>query len=86
MELKPGTVICSPGAQLWIVGKWLAVDGKNAWEFQGVFSTEEKAIHACRTEMYFVGPAELNKSLPHERMPRWLGSYYPKLEKQKKDE
>ena len=77
MELKPGTVIIPPGGTLWICGKRLLVDDENGWEFVGVFETEEKAVAACLTQMYFVGPAELNKAFPDERV-KWPGAYYPK--------
>ncbi len=84
MELVPETVIVPPGGTLWICGKRLSVDDENGWEFVGVFETEKRAVAAalstgfstCQTEMYFVGPAELNKAFPHERVP-WEGAYYP---------
>ena len=62
---------------LWICGQRLWVDDENGWEFVGVFETEEKAVAACRTGMYFVGPTELDKAFPHERVI-WKGAYYPK--------
>lgn len=77
MELVPGTVIAPPGAILWICGKRLWVDDENGWEFVGVFETEEKAVAACLTGMYFVGPTELDKAFPHETV-LWKGAYYPK--------
>lgn len=55
---------------VWIVGqhKGVAKDGHMVWEFQGVFSTEEKAAAASRTPDYFVaGPYEVDQELPHER-------------------
>ena len=51
-----------------------------AWDFQGVFSTEEAAVAACRDETYFVGPAELDQELPHETTTAWPGGYFPKIE------
>ncbi len=61
-----------PDTLLWIVGK------RNAfgWEFMGVFDSEEKAVAACRTLKYFVGPAKLNEQLPDETN-KWKGAYYP---------
>ena len=39
----------------------------SSWEFQGIFSSKELAIAACKTSAYFVmGPFELNKELPDE--------------------
>lgn len=65
---------------LWIVGQWIEDfdDGKKvAWEFQGVFDTEEKAVTACVTRNFFVGPVELNVPFPLETLDPWPGSYYP---------
>ena len=57
---------------LWIVGQVKS----HGWEFQGVFLSKERAIAACRTDQYFIGPATINESLPHERRV-WEGAYYP---------
>lgn len=59
----------------WVVGKVTDCDAK-AWEFIGVFDDEAQAIRACRTSMYFLGPAELNKALPDETI-EWEGAFYP---------
>ena len=62
---------------LWIVGK--TNDGlvrNDSWEFAGVFDTEEKAIEACYTNRYFIGPIEINKKLDKET-EEWEGAYYP---------
>lgn len=61
---------------LYIVGR--ATDSSvSAWEFQGVFDDYGKAVYACRDTTYFVGPAILNESLPHDR-EAWPGAHYPK--------
>lgn len=66
----------STGHRLWIAGKVL--DARNSrWEFQGVFDTEAAAVAACRDATYFIGPATLNKPLPH-RATHWRGARYPK--------
>jgi len=51
----------------------------NPWEFQGVFSSEQKAIKACRNENYFYAPIELDKEIPDqtEEMPEVI---YPMWE------
>ena len=65
-------------AVLWIVGKEL--DYKvSAWEFQGLFSSEAKAVKACRTGRYFIAPQILDKSLPDRRV-KMKGAYYPKAQ------
>ena len=38
----------------------------NVWEWQGVFSTEEKARAACRNWRYFYTPLELDENAPDE--------------------
>lgn len=60
---------------VWVAGQYRG-DGE-PWDIQGVFSTEEKAVAACRTPDYFVGPLTLDAELPHEVVPDWPGSYYP---------
>ena len=54
------------------------------WIFQGVFSTEEKALAVCSNEHYGIGPVELDKKLPEENVP-WPGFYYPVIERYKQE-
>ena len=62
---------------LWICGKYLEGEGgKVFWAFQGVFSTKDKAIVACRDRNYFVAPSKLNKELPDD-IVTWPGVEYP---------
>lgn len=61
--------------KLWIVGMITSEDGK-AWEFVGVFSSEEKAVAACTKYNFFVGPAELDERFPDDSN-LWPGAYYP---------
>lgn len=58
---------------LWVVGKQSEVYG---WEFQGIFDCETKAVGACVTDQYFIGPCKMNEILPDEST-KWEGSYYP---------
>lgn len=60
---------------VWVVGQYRADTGN--WDIQGVFSSEAKAVAACRTDAYFVGPLTLDAELPHELQRDWPGSYYP---------
>ncbi len=67
---------------LWLVGQLKAEmpEGK-AWEFQGIFDDKQKAIDACVTDYFFVGPVTLNEALPVESMTEgWPGCYYPLLQ------
>jgi len=66
---------------IWIVGKRTGDPWRESmtWEFQGVFSDREAAIAACRSEAYFVGPAEMDNALPDDCVP-WNGAFYPLLE------
>lgn len=61
---------------LWLV---FQCTGENAFEFQGVFSSEDRAVAACLTDLYCVCPARLDESHPHETGP-WPGAWYPHLE------
>lgn len=62
--------------QLYIVGK-NKDKTSDSWEFQGVFSTEKKALEACKNHnLYFIGPAILNETLP-EYTVDWVDAYYP---------
>jgi len=63
---------------LFIVGKFIKETKEgNVWEFSGVFDSEEKAIDACISPYYFIGPIALNFCFPDERV-NWPGAYYPK--------
>ncbi len=64
--------------ELWICGHKLP-EGDNSWEFHGVFNTHQLAIDACQTTDYFIAPAVLNKTFPHESV-EWVGGYYPLLQ------
>ena len=64
---------------VWIVGKYILMHESSGmeWEFQGVFSSEQKAVDACLGhDEWFVAPAELDKELPAEKVD-WPGFYYP---------
>jgi len=70
--------------KLWICGRiksrWRP--SGSAWDFQGVFSTEELADKACRDETYFIWYVNLDEELPHESfMPN--DYRYPRLEDEK---
>lgn len=58
--------------ELWIVGLW----HDTSWTIEGVYDSEDKAVLACKTDMYFIGPATLNEPLP-AGVVFWPGSYYP---------
>lgn len=63
--------------QLFIVGQRNSdADDDKAWEFQGVFSDEAKAIAACTSPRHFIGPAVLDCTLPDATVP-WDGAHFP---------
>lgn len=65
--------------KLWYVGQSRHGETPNAvWDFQGVFSSEEKAIAACHGPQFFVVPVELDREFPLEAMEA-PGGYYPKV-------
>jgi len=67
---------------LWICGQIFSEDG-HTWDFQGVFSTEEKAKAACKNDSYFIGPVVLDEEISEETI-EWEGCYYPLYEETKK--
>lgn len=63
---------------VFLVGKYLEQHEKGAvWEFQGVFTSEQKADEACVGPEYFYGPATLDKAIPDETVA-WNGCVYPR--------
>jgi len=64
--------------KLFIVGK-INPENHKEWIFQGVFDSKDKASQVCRDENYFIGPAVLNESLPHDDTD-WPGAFYPERE------
>ena len=60
------------GSTLYLVGQYKKND---TIDLQGVFSSEDNAVSACRDATYFVIPLLLDKSLPHDSY-KWNG-YYP---------
>jgi hypothetical protein len=61
---------------IWIVGK-VTDHAHGGWELQGVFSSEEKALAACRGKNDFIGPVRVDVELPRQRLD-WVGAYYPR--------
>jgi hypothetical protein len=59
---------------LWVVGQLKDDD----WDFQGVFSSEEKALAACKGPEYFVGPCTLDQEAPEETVD-WPNGYLPRF-------
>lgn len=65
--------------KLWVCGQIRQkVKGTNRhiWDFQGIFSSEKKAVLACINERYFIYSVELDHEYPEERV-RAKGGYYP---------
>jgi hypothetical protein len=40
--------------------------GEFAYHFQGIFSSAEKAEAECKTNQYYIIPATIDETLPHE--------------------
>ena len=53
---------------LWLCGQYQGSlkTGATAWDFQGIFSTKDKAISACKGWGYFIAPVFLDMELPGE--------------------
>jgi hypothetical protein len=63
--------------QIWVCGRVVSETSEGlVWELQGVFSSEQSAVSACRDETYFIGPETLDVSLRHDT-DIWEGCYYP---------
>lgn len=71
--------------EVWIVGQVTEAEqtardteaGTNPvrWEFQGAFSSLERAISACKSSHYFIGPAILDEEIPDDLSP-WPGTLW----------
>jgi hypothetical protein len=61
--------------QVWVVGQVTDYE-HGGWELQGVFSSEEAALAACRGLNDFVGPVPVDIELPRETCG-WPGARYP---------
>ena len=68
------TLAAAHGSEVWLVFQWTTY---NSPMFQGVFDTEDAAVAACRTDLYCVCPAQMNKALPHELELSGPGAWYP---------
>ena len=58
---------------LFFVGQYK--ETKETYEIQGIFSTKEKALKACKDRTYFINPLTLDKESP-QKSTKWDG-YYP---------
>ena len=67
--------------KIWICGQlkgeWII--GNTPWEFQGAFSTIEKADKACLNESYFIFPGKLDEALPEDAC-MLESCIYPRIE------
>lgn len=64
---------------LWLVGQYReSAQAGVVWDFQGVFSSKEKAVAACRTSSYFVVSVEVDEEAPEEIKP-WR-VHYPRAQ------
>lgn len=61
------------GEKFWLCGQYKFSEEleSTVWEFQGVFSTRDRAVMACCDSNYFITPVVLNEELPGAttRMP-----------------
>ena len=68
----------------WLCGQIIggpSSQGRYRWDFQGIFSTEQAAVRACKNNRYFIQPVELDKEYPEEPITLSRG-YYPLVEKE----
>jgi hypothetical protein len=63
--------------KLWLVGQYKSGEkGNIVWEFQGIFSTEEKAVAACKNFRYWVAPIIMDEECPDGTVS-FENDYYP---------
>ena len=69
LSVKLKLVLCVffSNHQLWLVFQYKPKK-KDTWAFeiQGIFSNEQKAIKVCKDRNYSIMPLELDKALPHK--------------------
>ena len=63
---------------LYMVGETLN-DEIQSWNFQGVYSTEEKAVDKCIEDNFFIARIEVDFDEPRD-MIDFDYAYYPRLE------
>lgn len=68
--------------ELYLVGETLNHETQS-WNFQGVYSTEDKAISKCVEDNFFIARIEVDYDEPKE-MREYEYSYYPRLEQKPK--
>jgi hypothetical protein len=62
---------------LWLSGQHRGErDDGCVWDFQGIFTTRERAVHACRNENYFIAPILVDYAVPDASVP-FSDAYYP---------
>lgn len=53
--------------QVWICGQYVSGDWPDTiWTLQGVYSTKENAISACRSDRYFVAQLTVDAEAPDD--------------------
>ena len=63
--------------ELWMVGQIKGGEFPNTiWDFQGIFSSQQLAIAACRNSSYFIVPVEADIELP-ETTIKMPNTYFP---------
>lgn len=52
--------------KLWLCGQYRSGEKLTeiVWDFQGIFSTKEKAVAACLNKNYFIAPIKLDEEIP----------------------
>lgn len=59
--------------KMYMVGQQIPTrENPERWELQGIFSTVEKAVVACRTRNFFYTEMTMDEELPLEYTPAYL--------------
>ena len=68
---------------LWVVGQYrFGNTGAIVWDLQGVFSSKEKAVAACKADKWFAVKATLDQELPEDSVEQEV--VWPLLEEVKR--
>lgn len=65
----------------YLVGRYVVnTDAGPVWEFQGIFTSWDAALEACKDETYFMVEVRTDLSIPHQNV-EWASVIYPKAGK-----
>lgn len=64
-------------SRAFVVGQIFSHANPNSWAWRGIYRSELEAIQHCETDLFFVGPVNIDEVPPDEVM-EWPGVYWPR--------